>query len=175
MSEVLVRPMRRHLRRTFLALIASALVSCDTYHHEQYKVSRAANAGDRVKVKQLLASIASSSGFHDCYAVSRAAHTVAFYCEMDVIPYSGDQLGAREVDDYILVDLLHSLGSQTRAFNRAHRLLEPAPALGATFGDRVSVVNPPEESHTGRSNQSMPVRPAQDLKRQPTREGFRSG
>jgi len=149
----LVRPMRVHSRRTFLALIASALVSCDTYHHEQYKVSRAANVGDRAKVKHLLASIASSSGFHDCYAISRAPRTLAFYCEMDVIPYSGAQLGAREVGNSIVVDLLHSLGSQTRAFNRAHELLEPA--LATTFGERVSVVNPPEELHINRSNQTM--------------------
>src|SRR6266481_6865980 len=141
------------MRVAFLTLLALTLVSCDTYHHEQYKVSKAANVGDRAKVKHLLASIASSSGFHDCYPISRAPHTVAFYCEMDVIPYSGAQLGAREVDDSIIVDLLHSLGSQTRAFNEAHKLLEPA--LAAAFGQRLSVVNPPEELHTNRSNQSL--------------------
>jgi hypothetical protein len=145
----LVRPMRV----SFLALLTLTLVSCDTYHHEQYKVSRAANVDDRAKVKDLLVSIASSSGFHDCYPISRAPHTVAFYCEMDVIPYSGAQLGAREVEDSIVVDLLHSLGSQTRAFNRAHKLLEPA--LAAAFGQRLSVVNPPEELHTNRSNQAL--------------------
>jgi len=73
---------------------------------------------------------------------------------MDVIHYSGAQLGAREVGNSIVVDLLHSLGSQTRAFNRAHELLEPA--LAAAFSKRLSVVNPPEELHTNRSNQALP-------------------
>ena len=138
---------------TALALLTIALVGCDTYHHDQYKISRAANAGDRAKLKQALASVASASGFHDCSAISRAPHTVAFYCEMDVVPYSGAQLGAREVGDSIIVDLLHSLGSQTQAFNRAHELL--APALAGTFGARVSVVNPPEELRINRSNQTL--------------------
>jgi hypothetical protein len=102
-------------------LLTLQLVGCDTYHHEQYKISWAANAGDRAKLKQTLASIASASGFHDCAAISRAPRTVAFYCEMDIIPYSGAQLGAREVGDSIFVDLLHSIGSQTRAFNRVHQ------------------------------------------------------
>src|SRR5438477_7041774 len=141
------------MRVSFLALFALTLASCDTYHHEQYNVSRAANVSDRAKIKHLLASIASSSGFHDCYPISRAPHTVAFYCEMDVIPYSGAQLGARELDDSIVVDLLHSLGSQTRAFNRAQKLLEPA--LAAAFGQRLSVVNPPAELQTNRSNQAL--------------------
>jgi hypothetical protein len=149
--------MRVNSCRRLLVLLTLLLVSCDTYHHEQYKISRAANVGDRAKVKQTLASIASSSGFHDCSAISRAPHTVAFYCEMDVVPYSGAQLGAREVDDSVFVDLLHSLGSQTRAFNRAHKLLEPA--LVATFGERASTVNPPEElpptPRLNRSNQSL--------------------
>jgi|SRR5438477_7086709 len=101
------------MRVSFLALFALTLASCDTYHHEQYNVSRAANVSDRAKIKHLLASIASSSGFHDCYPISRASHTVVFYCEMDVIPYSGAQLGARELDDSIVVDLLHSLVADT--------------------------------------------------------------
>jgi hypothetical protein len=118
------------MRVAFLALLTLTLVGCDTYHHEQYKVSSAANVGDRVEVKQLLASITSSSGFHDCNRISSASHTVAFYREMEVIPYSGAQLGAREVGDSIVVDLPHSLGSQTQAFNQAHKLLEPALAAG---------------------------------------------
>jgi hypothetical protein len=80
---------------------------------------------------------------------------------MDVVPYSGAQLGAREVGDSIVVDLLHSLGSQTRAFNRAHKVLEPE--LAAAFGPRLSVVNPPEELHTNRSNQAL--QPLSSLKR----------
>jgi hypothetical protein len=128
------------------------LTSCDTYHHEQYKIARAANVGDRAKVRELLASIATSSGLRDCYRISRAPHTVAFYCDMDVVPYSGAQLGAREAGGAIIVDLLHSLGSQTRAFNRAHKLLQPA--LAATFGERFSIVEPPEELHIT-SNQSL--------------------
>jgi hypothetical protein len=139
-----------HACLTFLALL---LTSCDTYHHEQYKISRAANVGDRTKVKEVLASIASSSGLRDCYRISRAPHTVALYCDMDVVPYSGAQLGAREAGSVIVIDLLHSLGSQTRAFNRAHKLLEPA--LSAKFGERLSVVDPPEELHINTSNQSL--------------------
>jgi hypothetical protein len=134
--------------RTLLLMTTVLLVGCDTYHHEQYKISRAANAGDRGKLKQTLASIASQSGFHDCSAISRAPHTVAFYCELDVIPYSGAQLGAREVDDSIIVDLLHSLGSQTRAYSRAHHLLEPA--LVAAFGERITTINPPREAPSSR-------------------------
>jgi hypothetical protein len=141
------------MRLAFLALLTLTLVGCDTYHHEQYRISRAANTRDRAKLKELLASIASTSGFHDCFRISRAPRTVAFYCDMDVVPYSGGQLGAREVGDSIVVDLLHSLGSQTRAFNRAHESLEPA--LIAAFGQRLSVVNPPKEFHINRSNQSL--------------------
>jgi hypothetical protein len=132
--------MRANSCRALLILLTLQLVGCDTYHHEQYKISWAANAGDRAKLKQTLASIASASGFHDCAAISRAPRTVAFYCEMDIIPYSGAQLGAREVGDSIFVDLLHSIGSQTRAFNRVHQLLEPT--LVATFGLRVASVAP---------------------------------
>jgi len=142
--------MRASLFPAFLFLAAIVLVGCDTYHHEQYKISKTANAGDRAKVKRTLAYIASASGFHDCAVISRAPRTLAFYCEMDVVPYSGAQLGAREVENSIVVDLLHSLGSQTRAFDRAHKLLEPE--LVAAFGQRLSVVNPPEELHTNRSN-----------------------
>lgn len=129
--------------RMLLLTAAVLLVGRDTYHHEQYKISRAANAGDCGKLKQTLASIASQSGFHDCSAISRAPHTVAFYCELDVVPYSGAQLGARQVDDSIVVDLLHSLGSQTRAYNRAHQVLEPA--LIAAFDGRVTTVTTPQE------------------------------
>ena len=129
------------------------LVGCDTYHHEQYRISKAANTRDRAKLKETLASVASASGFRDCLRISRAPHTVAFYCDMDVVPYSGGQLGAREVGDAIVVDLLHSLGSQTRAFNRAHDLLEPS--LAAAFGQRLSVVNPPQELQINRSNQTL--------------------
>jgi len=153
LGRILVRRMRVSPCYACLTLLALVLTSCDTYHHEQYKIARAANLGDRTKVRDLLASIASSSGLRDCYRISRAPHTLALYCDMDVIPYSGAQLGAREAGAIIIVDLLHSLGSQTRAFNRAHKLLQPE--LAATFGERLSVVDPPEELHINTSNQSL--------------------
>jgi hypothetical protein len=137
-------------------MAALLLVGCDTYHHEQYKIRRAASAGDRAKLKHVLGSVASTSGLHDCNAISRAQHTVALYCELDVIPYSGAQLGARKIDDFVVVDLLHSLGSQTRAYDRAHQLLEPA--LVAAFGERVATVNPLQEvapTQPTRSNPAM--------------------
>jgi hypothetical protein len=130
--------------RIFLLIAALLLVGCDTYHHEQYMIRHAANAGDRAKVSQTLRPVASASGLHDCAAISHAQHTIALYCELDVVPYSGAQMGARQKGDSIVVDLLHSLGSQTRAYGRAHQLL--APALIAVFGERVTPVNPPQEA-----------------------------
>ena len=135
--------MRATLSRACLFVAAILLVGCDTYHHEQYRIDRAANASDRAKIKQTLASIASASGFHDCVHISRAPHTVAFCCELDVVPYSGAQLGAREVGGSVVVDLLHSLGAQTRAFNHAHQMLEPT--LIGTFGQRVQSIVPPAD------------------------------
>lgn len=107
-----------------LAIASMSLMSaCDTMMVSQYRVTSVATAKEeRARLLESLARIAASLGLTSATSTSTVKNTLVFYSQPDVKNFPV-QLGARIVDDSIVVDLTGGFGPKSPAFKKAEKAL----------------------------------------------------
>jgi hypothetical protein len=124
-----------HARTTafLLPLIGFLVTSCgDKLNFAQYRI-RPALAGDRVRVSQLLSSVAADTSLPASTPAPALRQSFAYY-RRPPSDHSAVDLAARADRRGILIDLAGGVGPTPPDFARSERLLDQR--LPATFGSR---------------------------------------